>query len=93
MGKHKVNGSRSRHLSSKMGLLSCDPRKGATGEVVIRKALRQSQMLPFFEKLCEAICEAVTRQTMQFVLIKSREQQAALALHSGQDREGRLSGF
>lgn len=65
----------------------------ATGEVVIRKALRQSQMLPFFEKLCEAICEAVTRQTMQFVLIKSREQQAALALHSGQDREGRLSGF
>ncbi|GLI98630.1 hypothetical protein Sbs19_24480 [Sphingobium sp. BS19] len=50
-------------------------------------------MLPFFEKLCEAICEAVTRQTMQFVLIKSREQQAALALHSGQDREGRLSGF
>jgi transposase len=29
----------------------------------------------------EAICEAVTRQTMRFVPIKSREQQAALALH------------
>jgi len=101
----------------------------ATGEVVIRKALRRSQMLPFFEKLppclvgaeacgtshhwareltklghevrlmpaayvkpyvkrgkndaadAEAICEAVTRQTMRFVSIKSREQQAALSLH------------
>jgi transposase len=101
----------------------------ATGEVVIRKALRRSQMLPFFEKLppclvgaeacgtshhwareltklghevrlmpavyvkpyvkrgkndaadAEAICEAVTRQTMRFVPIKSREQQAALSLH------------
>jgi transposase len=29
----------------------------------------------------EAICEAVTRQTMPFVPIKSREQQAALSLH------------
>ena len=29
----------------------------------------------------EAICEAVTRQTMRFVAVKSREQQAALALH------------
>lgn len=29
----------------------------------------------------EAICEAVTRQTMRFVPIKSREQQAALSLH------------
>lgn len=29
----------------------------------------------------EAICEAVTRPTMRFVLIKSREQQAALCLH------------
>ena len=101
----------------------------ATGEVVIRKALRRSQMLPFFGKLppclvgaeacgtshhwareltklghevrlmpaayvkpyvkrgkndaadAEAICEAVTRQTMRFVPIKSREQQAALSLH------------
>ena len=101
----------------------------ASGEVVIRKALRRSQMLPFFEKLppcligaeacgtshhwareltklghevrlmpaayvkpyvkrgkndaadAEAICEAVTRQTMRFVPIKSREQQAALSLH------------
>lgn len=101
----------------------------ATGEVVIRKALRRSQMLPFFKKLppclvgaeacgtshhwareltklghevrlmpaayvkpyvkrgkndaadAEAICEAVTRQTMRFVPIKSREQQAALSLH------------
>lgn len=101
----------------------------ATGEVVLRKALRRSQMLPFFEKLppcligaeacgtshhwareltrlghevrlmpaayvkpyvkrgkndaadAEAICEAVTRQTMRFVPIKSREQQAALSLH------------
>lgn len=97
----------------------------ATGEVVIRKALRRLQMLPFFEKLppcligaeacgtshhwareltklghevrlmpaayvkrgkndaadAEAICKAVTRQTMRFVPIKSREQQAALSLH------------
>ena len=101
----------------------------ASGEVVIRKALRRSQMLRFFEKLppcligaeacgtshhwareltklghevrlmpaayvkpyvkrgkndaadAEAICEAVTRQTMRFVPIKSREQQAALSLH------------
>lgn len=100
-----------------------------TGEVVVRKALRRSQVLPFFEKLppclvgteacgtshhwareltklghevrlmppayvkpyvkrgkndaadAEAICEAVTRQTMRFVPIKSREQQAALSLH------------
>ena len=100
-----------------------------SGEVVIRKALRRSQVLPFFEKLppclvgaeacgtshhwareltklghevrlmpaayvkpyvkrgkndaadAEAICEAVTRQTMRFVPIKSREQQAALSLH------------
>ncbi len=29
----------------------------------------------------EAICEAVTRQTMRFVPIKSHEQQAALSLH------------
>ena len=101
----------------------------ATGEVVVRKALRRVQMLPFFEKLppclvgieacgtshhwareltrlghevrlmppayvkpyvkrgkndaadAEAICEAVTRQTMRFVPIKSRDQQAALSLH------------
>ncbi len=29
----------------------------------------------------EAVCEAVTRQTMRFVPIKSREQQAALSIH------------
>ncbi|SER53820.1 IS110 family transposase [Sphingobium sp. YR768] len=97
----------------------------ATGEVVIRKALRRSQMLPFFEKLPPCLvgaeacgtshhwareltklghevrlmpaayvkpyvkrgkndaadAEAITRQTMRFVPIKSREQQAALSLH------------
>lgn len=101
----------------------------AHGEPVVRKALRRSQMLPFFAKIqpcrvgieacgtshhwareliklghdvrlmppayvkpyvkrgkndaadAEAICEAVTRQTMRFVPIKSREQQAALSLH------------
>ena len=101
----------------------------ATGEVLVRKTLRRSQMLPFFAKLppcligaeacgtshhwareltklghnvrlmpamyvkayvkrgkndaadAEAICEAVTRQTMRFVPVKSREQQAALSLH------------
>jgi len=104
----------------------------AIGDVVIRKALRRSQMLPFFERLppclvgaeacgtshrwareltklghevrlmpaayvkpyvkrgkndaadVEAICEAVTRQTMRFVPIKSREQQASLSLHRTQ---------
>lgn len=101
----------------------------AAGEVVVRKALRRAQMLPFFAKLppcligieacgtshhwareltslghevrlmppvyvkayvkrgkndaadAEAICEAVTRPTMRFVAIKSRDQQAALSLH------------
>jgi transposase len=33
----------------------------------------------------EAICEAVTRPTMRFVAVKSREQQAALALHRTRD--------
>jgi transposase len=99
------------------------------GAVIVRKALRRSQMLPFFAKLppclvgieacgtshhwarelqnlghevrlmppayvkpyvkrgkndandAEAICEAVTRPTMRFVAIKSREQQALLSLH------------
>lgn len=99
------------------------------GEPIVRKALRRSQMLPFFSRIqpclvgieacgtshhwareliklghdvrlmppayvkpyvkrgkndaadAEAICEAVTRQTMRFVPIKSREQQAALSLH------------
>jgi transposase len=102
---------------------------GAAGEVVIRKALRRSQVLPFFAKLppclvgieacgtshywarelirvghevrlmppayvkpyvkrgktdaadAEAICEVVTRPTMRFVPVKSREQQAALSVH------------
>jgi len=99
------------------------------GEVVVRRALRRRQVVPFFSKLepcligaeacgtshfwarelcqlghevklmppayvkpyvkrgktdagdAEAICEAVTRPTMRFVAIKSREQQAMLALH------------
>lgn len=33
----------------------------------------------------EAICEAVTRPTMRFVPIKSREQQAALSIHRTRD--------
>src|ERR1700760_3208836 len=105
----------------------------ASGEVVIRKALRRSQMLPFFAKLppclvgieacgtshywareliklghevglmppayvkpyvkrgktdaadAEAVCEAVTRSTMRFVLVKSPEQQAALSIHRARD--------
>jgi transposase len=101
----------------------------AAGVVVVRKALRRAQVLPFFAKLppclvgieacgtshhwarelirlghevrlmppayvkpyvkrgktdaadAEAICEAVTRPTMRFVPVKSREQQAALSMH------------
>ena len=98
----------------------------AAGGVVVRKALRRAQVLPFFTKLppclvgieacgtshhwarelirlghevrlmppayvkpyvkrgktdAEAICEAVTRPTMRFVAVKSREQQAALSMH------------
>jgi transposase len=101
----------------------------AAGKVIVRKALRRAQVLPFFTKLspclvgmeacgtshhwvrelmalghtvkmmppayvkayvkrgktdaadAEAICEAVTRPTMRFVPIKSREQQAALSMH------------
>ena len=101
----------------------------AAGSVVVRRALRRAQVLPFFAKLspclvgmeacgtshhwarelsalghtvrmmppayvkayvkrgktdaadAEAICEAVTRPTMRFVPIKSREQQAALSMH------------
>ena len=33
----------------------------------------------------EAICEAVTRPTMRFVEVKSREQQAILSLHRARD--------
>src|SRR6478672_8231846 len=33
----------------------------------------------------EAICEAVTRPTMRFVPVKSREQQAAILLHRARD--------
>ena len=99
------------------------------GVVVLRKALRRAQVLPFFAKLAPcligieacgtshywarelirlghevrlmppayvkpyvkrgktdaadaaAICEAVTRPTMRFVPVKSREQQAALSVH------------
>jgi transposase len=105
----------------------------ASGTVVVRKALRRSQMLPFFAKTppcivgieacgtshywarelialghevrlmppayvkpyvkrgktdaadAEAICEAVTRPTMRFVAVKSREQQAALSMHRTRD--------
>lgn len=101
----------------------------AAGGIVLRKALRRAQVLPFFAKLApclvgmeacgtshhwarellalghtvkmmppayvkayvkrgktdaadaEAICEAVTRPTMRFVPVKSREQQAALSMH------------
>src|ERR671916_3236317 len=101
----------------------------AEGAIVLRKALRRGQMLPFFAKLepcligieacgashhwarelirlghevrlmppayvkpyvkrgktdaadAAAICEAVTRPTMRFVPVKSREQQAALSVH------------
>lgn len=104
-----------------------------SGGVVVRKALRRAQVLPFFAKLApclvgmeacgtshhwarelaalghtvkmmppayvrayikrgktdaadaEAICEAVTRPTMRFVPIKSREQQAALSMHRARD--------
>jgi transposase len=105
----------------------------AGGGVVVRKALRRAQVLPFFAKLpsclvgmeacgtshhwarelirlghqvrlmppayvkayvkrgkndasdAEAICEAVTRPTMRFVAVKSREQQAALSIHRTRD--------
>ena len=33
----------------------------------------------------EAICEAVTRQTMRFVAVKTVEQQAVLMLHKSRD--------
>lgn len=100
-----------------------------SGNVVVRKALRRSQVLPFFERTprclvgieacgtshhwarekfalghevrlippayvkpyvtrgktdaadAEAICEAVTRPTMRFVSVKSRDQQAALSIN------------
>ena len=105
----------------------------AAGNVVVRKALRRAQVLPFFARLApclvgieacgtshhwareliglghtvklmpsvcvkayvkrgktdaadaEAICEAVTRPTMRFVPVKSREQQAALSMHRARD--------
>jgi transposase len=105
----------------------------AADNVVVRKALRRGQVLPFFAKLApclvgieacgtshhwareliklghevrlmppayvkpyvkrgktdaadaEAICEAVTRPTMRFVAVKSREQQAALSMHRTRD--------
>lgn len=105
----------------------------AAGKVVVRKALRRAQLLPFFTKLppclvgmeacgtahhwareltaightvkmmppfyvkpyvkrgktdaadAEAICEAVTRPTMRFVPVKSREQQANLSIHRARE--------
>jgi transposase len=101
----------------------------AEGQVVVRKALRRAQVLPFFAKFppcligmeacgtshhwarmltglghevrlmppayvkpylkrdktdaadAAAIYEAVTRPTMRFVPVKSREQQSALSMH------------
>src|ERR1700730_8844518 len=101
----------------------------ASGRIVIRRAIRRSQVLPFFAELppclvgieacgtshhwarellslghdvrlmppayvkpyvkrsktdaadAAAICEAVTRPTMRFVPVKSREQPAILSLH------------
>ena len=101
----------------------------ASGEIVIRRAIRRSQVLPFFAELpsclvgleacgtshhwarellalghdvrlmppayvkpyvkrgktdaadAAAICELVTRPTMRFVPVESREQQAILSLH------------
>ena len=109
----------------------------AAGGVVVRKALRRAQVLPFFAKLppclvgieacgtshhwarelirlghevrlmppayvkpyvkrgktdaadAEAICEAVTRPTMRFVAVKSRERQAALSMHRARDLLGK----
>lgn len=103
------------------------------GNVLVRKALRRTQVLPFFRQTppclvgmeacgtshfwareltklghdvrlmppayvkpyvkrgktdandAEAICEAVRRPTMRFVVMKSEEQQAALALHRTRD--------
>ena len=100
---------------------------------IVRKALRRSQLLPFFAKLppclvgleacgtshhwarelislghevqlmpptyvkpyvkrgktdaadAEAICEAVTRPTMRFVPVKSRDRQAVLSMHRTRD--------
>jgi len=105
----------------------------ASGKVVVRKALRRAQVLPFFTKVppclvgieacgtshhwarelialghevrlmppayvkpyvkrgkndaadAEAICEAVTRPTMRFVAVKSREQQAFLSMHRARE--------
>lgn len=105
----------------------------ADGEVVVRRQIRRSQVLAYFERLprclvgmeacasahhwgreltalghevrlmppayvkayvkrgktdaadAEAIAEAVTRPTMRFVPIKSKEQQAALMLHKTRD--------
>ncbi len=112
----------------------------AAGVVVLRKALRRAQVLPFFAKLApcligieacgtshywarelirlghevrlmppayvkpyvkrgktdaadaEAICEAVTRPTMRFVPVKSRDQQAALSMHRARFADGAEGG-
>jgi hypothetical protein len=115
----EVDGSRSWHLSAKLGLLSGKPEQGAIRHRLPRSAsiwpsaffgftgsmlramsspARRAQVLPFFSKLepclkpyvkrgktdaadAEAICEAVQRRTMRFVVVKSREQQAALSIH------------
>jgi transposase len=72
----------------------------ATGQVVVRKSLRRSQMLPFFAKLppCLVGIEAcgtshhwarelikLGHETMRFVPVKSLEQQAALSIHRTRD--------
>lgn len=106
---------------------------GFDGEVIAKRKLRRSEIVPFFSSLspclvgmearasahhsgrelielehevrlmppayvkpyvkrgktnagdAEAICEAVTRPTMRFVAVKSREQQGVLMLHKSRD--------
>jgi transposase len=106
---------------------------GFDGEVIAKRKLRRSEVVPFFSSLspclvgmeacasanhsgrelielehevrlmppayvkpyvkrgktnagdAEAICEAVTRPTMRFVAVKSREQQGVLMLHKSRD--------
>jgi len=106
---------------------------GADGDVIAKRKLRRSEVVPFFSSLspclvgmeacasahhwgrelielghevrlmppayvksyvkrgktdaadAEAICEAVTRPTMRFVAVKSREQQGVLMLHKSRD--------
>ena len=67
---------------------------GNTGEVVVRRALRRAQVIPFFSKLppcligmeaCGTSHHWARELVARFVPIKSVEQQAALALHRTRD--------